>query len=185
METVRILEKPAAINWEYDAEADVLYLSIGEPRPAVGVSAAEFESGEYASFGIGECPVVEFDGATCLEIGLDFGTQEDVQLVTGRAAGQDLIDEPIRIVLAGIELQVGRAELLDSGAVEVAAEAIEELAGPGVGPPACAQQLADGEAVNQAAPAQGAQEKHRASPGHLTQCSHLQYLLQVIAQPER
>ncbi len=41
METVRILEKPAAIDWEYDEEADVLYLSIGEPRPAVGVDIGD------------------------------------------------------------------------------------------------------------------------------------------------
>ena len=41
METVRILEKPAAITWDYDEEADVLYLSIGEPRPAVGVDIGE------------------------------------------------------------------------------------------------------------------------------------------------
>ncbi len=41
METVKILEKPAAINWEYDEEADVLYLSIGEPRPAVGVDIGD------------------------------------------------------------------------------------------------------------------------------------------------
>jgi uncharacterized protein YuzE len=41
METVAILEKPAAISWDYDEEADVLYLSIGEPRPAVGVDIGE------------------------------------------------------------------------------------------------------------------------------------------------
>ena len=41
MEAVRILEKPAEINWEYDEEADVLYLSIGEPRMAVGMDIGE------------------------------------------------------------------------------------------------------------------------------------------------
>lgn len=41
METVKILEKPAAINWDYDEEADVLYLSVGEPRPAVGIDIGE------------------------------------------------------------------------------------------------------------------------------------------------
>lgn len=39
--TVRILEKPATITWDYDEEADVLYLSIGEPRPAVGIDIGE------------------------------------------------------------------------------------------------------------------------------------------------
>jgi len=41
MEAVRILEKPATITWDYDEEADVLYLSIGEPRPAVGIDIGE------------------------------------------------------------------------------------------------------------------------------------------------
>jgi len=36
MEAVKILEKPTAITWDYDEEADVLYLSTGEPQPAVG-----------------------------------------------------------------------------------------------------------------------------------------------------
>jgi uncharacterized protein YuzE len=36
METVRIPEKTSAVTWDYDAEADVLYLSVGKPRPAVG-----------------------------------------------------------------------------------------------------------------------------------------------------
>ncbi len=41
MEAVKILEKPATINWDYDEEADVLYLSIGEPRSAVGMDIGE------------------------------------------------------------------------------------------------------------------------------------------------
>lgn len=41
METVKILDKPAAINWDYDDEADVLYLSVGEPRPAIGIDIGE------------------------------------------------------------------------------------------------------------------------------------------------
>jgi uncharacterized protein YuzE len=41
MDAVRILEKPAAITWEYDEEADVLYLSIKEPMPAVGVDIGQ------------------------------------------------------------------------------------------------------------------------------------------------
>jgi len=40
-DAVRILERPAAISWDYDEEADVLYLSIGEPRPAVGIDIGE------------------------------------------------------------------------------------------------------------------------------------------------
>jgi len=41
MEAVKILEKPATINWDYDEDADVLYLSIGKPRSAVGMDIGE------------------------------------------------------------------------------------------------------------------------------------------------
>lgn len=41
METIKILEKPAEIAWDYDEEADVLYLSVGKPQPAVGVDLGE------------------------------------------------------------------------------------------------------------------------------------------------
>jgi uncharacterized protein YuzE len=41
METVRILERPTSITWDYDEEADVLYLSVGEPRPAVGIDIGD------------------------------------------------------------------------------------------------------------------------------------------------
>lgn len=38
---IKILERPAEIDWDYDEEADVLYLSVGEPRPALGVDIGE------------------------------------------------------------------------------------------------------------------------------------------------
>ena len=38
---IKILEKPADVSWDFDEEADVLYLSVGEPRPAVGVDIGE------------------------------------------------------------------------------------------------------------------------------------------------
>jgi uncharacterized protein YuzE len=41
MEALKILDKPGEITWEYDEEADVLYLSIGEPRPALGIDVGE------------------------------------------------------------------------------------------------------------------------------------------------
>jgi uncharacterized protein YuzE len=41
METLKILQKPTAVTWDYDEEADVLYLSVGEARPAVGVDIGE------------------------------------------------------------------------------------------------------------------------------------------------
>ncbi len=41
MEAVKILEKPGSLEWDYDAEADVLYLSLGTPRAAEGVDVGE------------------------------------------------------------------------------------------------------------------------------------------------
>jgi len=41
MEAVKILEKGQKIDWEYDQEADVLYLSIGKPRKATGVDIGQ------------------------------------------------------------------------------------------------------------------------------------------------
>jgi len=41
MEAIRILEKKENLNWDYDEEADVLYISIGEPRKALGVDIGE------------------------------------------------------------------------------------------------------------------------------------------------
>lgn len=41
MEALKILEKPADVTWEYDEEADVLYLAVGEPRPAMGIDIGE------------------------------------------------------------------------------------------------------------------------------------------------
>ena len=41
MEAVRILEKADRIDWDYDEEADVLYLSIGKPRKAVGIDIGD------------------------------------------------------------------------------------------------------------------------------------------------
>jgi len=35
MEALKILDGKPSLNWEYDEEADVLYISVGEPRPAV------------------------------------------------------------------------------------------------------------------------------------------------------
>ncbi len=41
MEAVRILDSPGQMNWEYDNEADVLYISVGNPVPALGVDIGE------------------------------------------------------------------------------------------------------------------------------------------------
>ncbi|MCH7922244.1 MAG: DUF2283 domain-containing protein [Nitrospinae bacterium] len=41
MEALKILEGKPALNWEFDEEADVLYISVGEPRPAVGADIGE------------------------------------------------------------------------------------------------------------------------------------------------
>ena len=41
MEALKILEKPNEIAWDYDEEADVLYISVGQPSPALGVDIGE------------------------------------------------------------------------------------------------------------------------------------------------
>ncbi|OLD61781.1 MAG: hypothetical protein AUI33_14195 [Ignavibacteria bacterium 13_1_40CM_2_61_4] len=37
MEEIKILEDVKGLNWEYDADADVLYVSIGAPESALGM----------------------------------------------------------------------------------------------------------------------------------------------------
>jgi uncharacterized protein YuzE len=56
---VTIAEKPACVRWDYDAEADCLYLSVGPPRPAEGVEIGDglvalydHESGELVGLTI-------------------------------------------------------------------------------------------------------------------------------------
>ncbi|MFO7967246.1 MAG: DUF2283 domain-containing protein [Archaeoglobaceae archaeon] len=41
MEAIKILEKEENLDWDYDEEADVLYVSIGEPEEAVGVDIGD------------------------------------------------------------------------------------------------------------------------------------------------
>lgn len=41
MEALKILQGKPFLNWEYDEEADVLYISVGKPRAAVGVDIGE------------------------------------------------------------------------------------------------------------------------------------------------
>ncbi len=57
MASVKALEEHGTLDWEYDREADVLYLSVGSPRPAVGVD-------------VGEGLVVRYDETTGEIVGL-------------------------------------------------------------------------------------------------------------------
>lgn len=42
METVKLFEKrDVPVEWEYDGEADTLYISFGAPKPATGVDVGE------------------------------------------------------------------------------------------------------------------------------------------------
>jgi uncharacterized protein YuzE len=41
MEAVTILEEPESLKWDYDEDADVLYLSVGDPEPAIGIDIGE------------------------------------------------------------------------------------------------------------------------------------------------
>ena len=42
MEAVKLFgKKDAPLDWEYDGDADTLYISFGKPRPAVGIDVGE------------------------------------------------------------------------------------------------------------------------------------------------
>jgi uncharacterized protein YuzE len=42
MEAVKLLDKKnAPVDWDYDGEADTLYISFGKPRAALGVDVGE------------------------------------------------------------------------------------------------------------------------------------------------
>ena len=41
MEALKILESKHNLDWDYDGEADVLYISVDTPKPAVGVDIGE------------------------------------------------------------------------------------------------------------------------------------------------
>jgi uncharacterized protein YuzE len=41
VDPVRILESPATLSWDYDEEADTLYIAVGDPRPAITVDLGE------------------------------------------------------------------------------------------------------------------------------------------------
>lgn len=41
METLKILEGKPTLTWEFDEEADVLYISIGQPKPGVGTDIGD------------------------------------------------------------------------------------------------------------------------------------------------
>lgn len=41
MNALKILEERQNLDWDYDEDADVLYMSFGEPRAAVGIDIGE------------------------------------------------------------------------------------------------------------------------------------------------
>lgn len=57
MAGVKALPEHGTLDWEYDSGADVLYLSVGSPRPAVGVD-------------VGDRLIVRYDEATGEILGL-------------------------------------------------------------------------------------------------------------------
>ena len=57
MEAIKILERPSNLTWDYDEDADVLYISVGQPRPAIGVD-------------IGDGVIVRYDEANHEVVGL-------------------------------------------------------------------------------------------------------------------
>jgi uncharacterized protein YuzE len=57
MEAVKILDKRERLDWKYDSLADVLYVSVGKPRKAIGID-------------IGQGVVVRYDEARREVVGL-------------------------------------------------------------------------------------------------------------------
>lgn len=41
MEAIKLLEKETDLNWDYDGEADALYISLGKPKEAVGIDSGD------------------------------------------------------------------------------------------------------------------------------------------------
>ena len=41
MEAIKILDRKENMDWVYDEDADVLYISTGEPRKALGIDISE------------------------------------------------------------------------------------------------------------------------------------------------
>jgi uncharacterized protein YuzE len=41
VEAIKILEKTSELTWDYDNDADLLYISVGKPRPGVGVDIGD------------------------------------------------------------------------------------------------------------------------------------------------
>ena len=42
MEALKLFDKKGALlDWEYDGDADTLYISFGKPKPALGVNVGE------------------------------------------------------------------------------------------------------------------------------------------------
>ena len=76
MEVLKILEKPNEIDWDYDEEADVLYISVGKPHPAIGID-------------IGEGVIVRYDEAQKEVVGLTLIGLRDRVLkgISDRAVG--------------------------------------------------------------------------------------------------
>lgn len=57
MEAIKILDKEENLSWEYDEDADVLYISVGKPQKAVGID-------------IGEGAIVRYVEDNCEVVGL-------------------------------------------------------------------------------------------------------------------
>ena len=55
MDPLRIPGSPQALSWEYDEEADVLYITVGSVRPALSVDLGE---GVVARYDEGEKELV-------------------------------------------------------------------------------------------------------------------------------
>ncbi|MDD5673842.1 MAG: DUF2283 domain-containing protein [Chitinivibrionales bacterium] len=59
METIKFLENTKNVNWDYDDEADTLYMSMGQPRDAL-------------SLDVGNGTIVRYDEQSKEVVGMTF-----------------------------------------------------------------------------------------------------------------
>ncbi|WP_416669316.1 DUF2283 domain-containing protein [Egbenema bharatensis] len=114
MDAVRILQNPPEVSWDYDEEADVLYVSVGKPQPALGVDIGD---GVILRYSETRNAVV---GLTL--IGLRARLQDEQQHPSG-------IDPSQRLIQAAEETKalLNQLSQVYSSVAIVGAKAIEEI----------------------------------------------------------
>lgn len=118
MDAVKILQKAADTSWDYDDEADVLYISVGQPQPALGIDIGD---GVILRYSETQNAVV---GLTI--IGLRTRLQREQDLVS-TASNDDDRNQNLLQAAEAIETLLNQLSQNHSSAAIVGAKAIEEI----------------------------------------------------------